>query len=303
MSGSQRRGIFVLGIALALAGALGGMAPAAERPQAEKLRLGIVESLFRGMPRPMAIAASQPFRTLMHTQTGLQGDVTAVGDAAIIANQLAERKIDLAIFNGFEFGWARTRHADLRPLVIAVNGSRHLRAHVVVPREAAVEGLADLKGKLLALPKTNRDHCRLYLERSCSRQGQVPSEYFAALASPPNAEDALDDVVDGTVPAVVVDSVALDLYKRRKPARFERLKEVAVSEVFPAGVIAYRENVLDAARQRRLRDGLLAANQTAQGRQLMTLWRLTGFEKIPDDYDQTLSDIVKVYPAPALADK
>jgi ABC-type phosphate/phosphonate transport system substrate-binding protein len=293
----------VLALALVVAGVLGGMLPAAEKPGEPKLRLGVVESLFRGMPRALAIAASQPFRTLMHTQTGLQGDVTAAGDAAFIATQLAEGKIDLAIFHGVEFGWARVKHADLRPLVIAVNGSRHLRAHVMAPKDASLGGLIDLKGKQVALPKTNREHCRLYLERSCSLHGQLPAEFFAATATPANAEDALDDVVDGLIPAVVVDGVAVDCYKRRKPARFERLKEIAVSEVFPAGVIAYRHGGLDATRQRRLTEGLLAAHQTAQGRQLMTLWRLTGFERIPEDYDQTLSEIVKVYPPPPLAGK
>jgi hypothetical protein len=30
----------------------------------------------------------------------------------------------------------------------------------------------------------------------------------------------------------------------------------------------------------------------------MTLWKLTGFEQVPSDYDQTLTEIVKTYPAP-----
>ena len=43
---------------------------------------------------------------------------------------------------------------------------------------------------------------------------------------------------------------------------------------------------------------MMNANRTALGRRLMTLWRLTGFEQVPPDYDQTLADIVKAYPAP-----
>jgi hypothetical protein len=39
------------------------------------------------------------------------------------------------------------------------------------------------------------------------------------------------------------------------------------------------------------------ANRTALGRQL-TLWRLTGFEQVPPDYDRTLTEIVKAYPSP-----
>ena len=46
------------------------------------------------------------------------------------------------------------------------------------------------------------------------------------------------------------------------------------------------------------RYGLLNAKQTLLGRQLLNLSKLTGFETVPDDYERTLTDIVKAYPAP-----
>ena len=44
---------------------------------------------------------------------------------------------------------------------------------------------------------------------------------------------------------------------------------------------------------------MITAQQTALGRQLLTLWRMSGFEPIPKDYDQILAEIVKAYPPPA----
>ena len=301
MRGQRSKGLAMVIFALLVgAGVAGGM-PAAEgeHPRPEKLRIGVLESLFKGLPKPMALAASQPFRALMETQTGLQGELTAAGDVCFISQQLQEDKIDLAVFQGFEFAWARLKYPDFRPLMIAVNGSRHLQAHVLVLKQNAAQELANLKGNALAVPRTNRDHCRLYVERTCRALGQTPLDFFGQTPAPLNAEDALDDVVDGKTPAVLVDGVAVDSYKRRKPVRFDKLREIGKSEVFPAGVIAYRQGGLDAAKVRRLRDGLVAANQTAYGRQLLTLWRLTGFERVPDDYDQTLTDIAKAYPPPA----
>jgi hypothetical protein len=35
----------------------------------------------------------------------------------------------------------------------------------------------------------------------------------------------------------------------------------------------------------------------------MTLWKLSGFEEVPPDYDQILLAIVKAYPAPAPSGK
>ena len=44
---------------------------------------------------------------------------------------------------------------------------------------------------------------------------------------------------------------------------------------------------------------MIAAGRTAMGRQLMTLWKLTGFEEVPDDYERTCAEIGKAYPPPA----
>jgi hypothetical protein len=63
-------------------------------------------------------------------------------------------------------------------------------------------------------------------------------------------------------------------------------------------VIAFRAGFLDEATLARVREGMIHVNRTAAGKQLMTLWKLTGFEPVPPDYDQTLTEIVKVYPAP-----
>jgi ABC-type phosphate/phosphonate transport system substrate-binding protein len=298
MKGQQGRGLRFLALAGAVLTLLVGGLSAGEQGRRDKLRIGVLDNMFLGMPKAMAIAASQPFRSLLESQTGMQGEVTAVGDAGYLGQQLHDGKIDLAVLHGVEFAWARGKYPELRPLMICVNGSPHLRAHVLVLKDNPAAELMDLKGKSVAVPRTNREHCRLYLERSCRLHGLAPQELFGQTPTPPNAEDALDDVVDGQVQGIVLDNVAIECYKRRKPVRFDRLKEIAHSETFPAGVIAYREGAFDKATLRRLQDGLLGANRTAYGRQLMTLWRMTAFERVPDDYEQTLTDIVKVYPPP-----
>src|SRR5205814_242866 len=60
-----------------------------------------------------------------------------------------------------------------------------------------------------------------------------------------SAEDALDDVVDDVVKATAADQGTLASYKRRKPTRFDQLKEVAQSPPLPPTVIAYYEDALD----------------------------------------------------------
>jgi hypothetical protein len=122
--------------------------------------------------------------------------------------------------------------------------------------------------------------------------------YFSRVTKPATVEDALDELVDGTVEAVLVDGVALECYKKRKPGRFAKVKGIEKSGVFPAAVVAYRAGAVDKETLRRFQEGMTNARKSAYGRQLMTLWRMTGFESVPEDYEQTLKDVAKDYPAP-----
>ena len=164
--------------------------------------------------------------------------------------------------------------------------------------DAGASGFADLKGKPLALARCTREHCHLYLEHRCLECGQEPSHFFSAITTPQSVEDALDDVVDGVVQAAIVDGVSLACYERRKPARFNQLKAIQRSELFPAAVVAHRPGTLDDATLNRFREGLIQANKGALGRQFLTLWKLTAFEPVPADYEQTLAEILKAYPHP-----
>src|SRR5262249_6944270 len=118
---------------------------------------------------------------------------------------------------------------------------------------------------------------------------------------PPCIEEALDDVVDNVAQATVVDGVALESYKRRKPGRFAEIKIVQHSPTFPAAVIAYRPGAVDEQLINRFREGMLHAPELPVGRQLMLMWNLTSIEPVPPDYEQTLAEIAKAYPPPAPA--
>src|SRR5207302_7781062 len=100
----------------------------------------------------------------------------------------------------------------------------------------------------------------------------------------------------GEVEATIVDGVGLDCYKRRKPGSFAKLHLAQSSETFPAAVIAYKPGVLGEATLQRFRKGLMQAHRSILGKQLLTMWKLSGFEVVPEDYEETLANIVKAYP-------
>jgi len=268
----------------------------------ETVRIGIVRSFFRDIPQSQVGASTPAFQKLMQAQTGLPSEVASPTDTDELADKLMRGQLHLGIFQGVEFAWMCQKHPDLRPLVIAVNQHPNRQAHLLVRQDFPAANFAGLNGKTLAIPKRSREHCLLFVERQCQQLGREPAKFFSRIPTPDNIEEALDDVVDGTVQAAVVDGVGLECYKRRKPGRFAKLKELLKSELFPDTVVAYRQGALDEATVKRFREGLLKADKTATGRLLLMLWTLTAFQPVPPDFDRMLTDIAKAYPGRKEAD-
>jgi ABC-type phosphate/phosphonate transport system substrate-binding protein len=296
---NRRHGLACLVLAGLIAGlCLSGSNQAAE-PSPKTIRIGMVSTLFHDVPDSMIEMMAKPFGMLMSAQTGMTGQLIKTGDANDLGRKLTSGEVQVGICHGFEFAWVRQNYPTLKPLAIAINQSARLRAYLVVNSTSTITGFADLKDKTLDLPKGTRAHCRLYLDSRCQETGQCsPENMLAKLTSSDCAEDAIDDVIGGNVAATVVDNITLETYKHRKPGRYENLKVVAESEDFPAGVVVYNAGSLDEKTLGKFRDGLINCNKTILGRQLLTLWKLTGFEKVPADYDQLLTDIAKAYPPP-----
>lgn len=293
--------------ALLLTAGLAGLAPApragAEELKAGTVRIGLTGTLFRDTPDALVQTMMRPFKSLMEAQTGLSGQLVTGIKPDELGQQLKDDKVQLAVFHGVEFAWARQKNADLKPLMIAVNHQKYLRAFVVVRDDSDAASLADLKGKAVAVPRRTREHCHLFLDRRCAAAGKAPKDYFGKVTTPTTPEEAVDAVVNGHVDAVLVDGCFLDWYEQRKPTRFAKLKTVEKSEVFPAAVVAYCGNALDDATLRRFREGMISAKDNPRGVQLMTLCQITSFEPVPDDYDKLLTDIAKAYPVEKPKDK
>ena len=61
-------------------------------------------------------------------------------------------------------------------------------------------------------------------------------------------------------------------------------------------MVAYRPDKWNDTDLKTMKDALLNAHQNPEGRQLLTMWKLTGFEPVPEDYEKQLKSIAKDYP-------
>jgi ABC-type phosphate/phosphonate transport system substrate-binding protein len=264
------------------------------------IRIGLIRSLFRDTSEPLMQVIMRPFKSLMESATGLSGQLVAAGEANNLAQRLKSGDCQLGIFHGFEFAWARLVLPELKPLLIAVpKQQRCLHAHLVVRTEGAPKSVSDLKGLVVALPYMSREHCRLFLERRCVPAGNSPSQFFSRVTTPRDASDAIDDVLNGSAAAAIIDDGDLESYRSQYPEYFAKVKVLLQSEAFPCAVIAYYPGKLSQELLDRFREGMLSAKDSRQGRQMMQLCRISSFEDVPDDFDKMLDDIAKAYPPPA----
>jgi ABC-type phosphate/phosphonate transport system substrate-binding protein len=241
--------------------------------------------------------ALETLHEFIQTETGLNNEILRQKDWRELADKMASGQLQLGVFQGYEFAWAQEKHPGLKPLALAVTVYRYPVAYVVARKDNKAKDFADLQGQSLSLPD-DQGFLRLFVERQCQANGKDLKSFFAKVTTPNNMEDALDDVVDGVVQATVVHRPALEAFKRRKPARFNRLKEIVKSPPFPPPLVVYDEKALDPATLQRFRDGLLNANKKEKGRELLTFFRLTGFETVPDDFSRVLAETRKAYPPP-----
>ena len=274
-------------------------APTIAKPK--PLQIGMSKTFFHELSKIMIDFAADDFKDVMKKTTGLDGDLIANYDPMEMAAKLNGKQLDLGIFHGHEFAWAKARYPDFLPLIqIAVNKQHDERAFLIVRQNSPARTLADLRGKKLDVPADVKHYCRIFLERSCIDKEQKESAaFFGSIQKSATQAAALDDVCRDNVQAALVDSVGLEFYKEIKgPVFAKNLKVLQQSDAFPPAGIVYKQGVLDEAMLNQLRSGLLKARTTACGRGLMTMWNIEDFEPISKDYAKQLTQVLKAYPAP-----
>jgi ABC-type phosphate/phosphonate transport system substrate-binding protein len=216
-----------------------------------------------------------------------------------LADRMVKGKLQIGVFQGYEFAWAQEKDSKLQPLVLARNVYLYPVAYVVTKQDDKATNFAGLQGRTMAVPATGQLFLRLFVDRQAEANGKKAETFFSKMLSADTAEDALDDVVDGVAQSAVADRASLEAYKRRKPARFKQLKEVAHSQPFPPTVIAFYDDVLDQDTLGHFRQGLLDANRKERGKMMLTMFRLNGFEAVPADFAKVLAESRKNYPPPS----
>ncbi|MEY4393579.1 MAG: hypothetical protein RL595_828 [Planctomycetota bacterium] len=263
------------------------------------LKIGMVKTIFKDTPDSLLQLLMKPFRSVMESQTGFAGDLVMIPNHKSLSKQLIDGDASVGVYHGFEFAWAKLKNPDLQPMMLAVNSKAPLVAYLVVSKDSKVAKVEELKGKKLALPRGNREHCRMFLEHRILPANSKANDYFAKVQQNMDLEDAFDGLGDGDYQAVLADSTAWEAYKTQKPGRADKLVAVMVSETFVPAVIGYNPKKLDKEAFEGFKNGMLSASNNPSSKRLLEFVKITSFETIPVNFQEQLNDSVRNYPPPS----
>ncbi|MCE9532313.1 MAG: phosphate/phosphite/phosphonate ABC transporter substrate-binding protein [Planctomycetes bacterium] len=276
--------------------AFGATVAQAQPAKVSVLRIGATGTITGNADSAKEKAGHETLRKFIKEETSLTSEIVGQEKWQELTEKLAKGQYHLGVYQGFEFAWAQERNPNLKALAVGINSYRYPVACVMVRRDNPAKDFTSLKGQTLAVSTSGQDCLSLFVEQTCLADGKHTNEFFSKIASYENIEDTLDDIVDGKVSATVIDQAGLDGYKRRKPGRFNQLKEIARSGAFPPIVIAYCGSTLDDATLKLFKSCLLTAAQKEKGELLLTLSHLSAFQEVAAEFPTILAETRKAYP-------
>jgi ABC-type phosphate/phosphonate transport system substrate-binding protein len=291
-AGMVGRGLGVVTL-LVIGGLLSGVV--AQEPR--RLKIGTIGSL---APGGKGDAAESTLKDFIRSESNLAAEIVRQGSWQKLADQLADKTLQVGIFQGHEFVWAQQRRPTIKPMVLAVQGPRYPVIYLVIAKADTATDLAGLRGKVIDIPD-GMESLRLYVEQLCQASGQRADAFFSKIVTQEFSEGALDDVVDGVAAAAVIDRGTLDTYKRRKPARFAKLKDLMHSSSLIPPIIAVADGSLDDAIGKQFQDGLINANKKDRGQSLLNAFKLSAFELPQADFNTIAKETLRTFPVPKSA--
>jgi len=280
-----------LAFALAVIVWLGVSVTDAARLQ-EKVGVGMLATLFDQADEKTVLAQMQPFADVVSKRAGVQGRFVLVADMEQAAKGLESGELQVVVLHGPEYGWLKPLCRDLRPLLIATASTPKLQAVFLAPQASSAKSPDDLRGRTLALASKLPPHVRLHLDR----RFDPPSDKLFRILEVKTAQEAIEAVIESKADLTLVSNVQMEVYRQQRPGRFKRLRELESSPEFPLPVVAYRPRPELEEPVQEFRKALLTAKDSPEGRQMLVLWRIEGFQEPPADYEAQTERIAKLYP-------
>src|SRR5438034_2472969 len=123
--------VFGLGALLAIPAAV----VTGQQGKLDVLRIGSSGTLTGEQKAAKEKSALETLKVFIKDETGLDNEILRQKDWRELAGKKAKGKLQVGVFQGYEYAWAREKYPELKPLALAINVHRYPVVHVVVKRD------------------------------------------------------------------------------------------------------------------------------------------------------------------------
>jgi ABC-type phosphate/phosphonate transport system substrate-binding protein len=91
-------------------------------------------------------------KAFIKDETGLNNEIIRQKNWQELVEKMSKGELQIGVFQGYEFAWAKEKNADLKPLALAINVYPYPEAYIVAKSDNPAKDFAGLKGQPLAIP-------------------------------------------------------------------------------------------------------------------------------------------------------
>ncbi len=264
--------------------------PVAARDDAP-VKVALLESVFSGQSRDKIIEQIKPFADIIQKDTGTNAifDVMPLAQAE---SDFKSGKIQLVILTGLEYAWLHEQDKGAQALLVASIDPGSTRTVFLVKQADSAKEVKDLQGASLSVPEKVPYLSQFYVNKVTGQ----PLDKAFKLAKADNVDDTIEAVLDGKARGAMVTAAGFDVFKERKPGRAKKLKVIHESPDFPPATVMFHEKQADKTALEKFKKALLGANDKPEGSRVLTLFKLKGFEVLPEGFEKQVTETVKWFP-------
>lgn len=242
-------------------------------------------STFLDVSKERSQSVAALWTTIVANKWGRTSNTRICNTLAELETDIRSKKIDLVVLLSAEYLELRGK-VPLEPLFIPVKGKNlYDRLVLVVRKDSGLRSLTDLKGKtLLQRRDLSADRRSLWLDTLLMRKGvRNPERFFSNAREITKPSASIFAVFFRKADACIVTQRSLQVMAELNPQLLSDLLVLEESPPWPTSIIAVRKG-LPVQHRRAIQEVLGTLDQSTQGKQLLTLFRMDSLVTFHPEY-------------------
>jgi phosphonate transport system substrate-binding protein len=249
------------------------------------LMIGYMASVFVDVDMDDARVVTKLWSDLVVRKKSGKAETTIYQDLSVLERDLKAGKVDMAILVANEFMELRNR-APLEAIMVSSREKEfYEELYLLVRKDSGIRSVKDLRNKTFILQKGQYAVVhKIWLETLLMKEGDHDArQFFSAVKDARKPSQAVMPVFFRQADACIITRNGFDVMAEMNPQLRNELLILARSPKIASGVIALRKDYRE-DRKETVRELLSTLHEDTQGKQLLTLFRMSKLVPFRQEY-------------------